>query len=237
MSSNQYYQERMTLQPGARELSPAAYNATIGGVLLYGFIVDAIIVKLFSGYATNLMASMYYGAQMSYGTALIVIAVAYVICCIVGSLLVHRSNNPVVSFVGFNFFAVPIGFLLAFATIPFYSSTVIVRAFALTAIITAVMLLVSTLLPGTFLSMGRTLFIALLICIVVDVIALIMGQNLVIIDYAVTFIFTLFVGYDWAKANACAKTLDNAVDCAAELYLDIINLFIRILSILARSEN
>ncbi|MDD5949520.1 MAG: Bax inhibitor-1 family protein, partial [Lachnospiraceae bacterium] len=77
---------------------------------------------------------------------------------------------------------------------------------------------------------------SLLVCIVVDLIALILGQDLVIVDYAVTFIFTLFVGYDWARANACAKTLDNAVDCAAELYLDIINLFLRILSILGRDN-
>lgn len=232
MSSNHYYEERMNLQPGARELSPAAYNATIGGVLLYGFVVDAIIVKLFSGYATNMLYSM----TMNYGAALIAIMIGYAVCCVIGSLMVHRSSNPVVSFIGFNFFALPIGFVLAFATIPYYSSGVIARAFVLTAIITGVMLLVSTLIPDTFLSMGKTLFISLLVCIVVDLIALILGQDLVIVDYAVTFIFTLFVGYDWARANACAKTLDNAVDCAAELYLDIINLFLRILSILGRDN-
>ncbi|MDD5948179.1 MAG: Bax inhibitor-1 family protein [Lachnospiraceae bacterium] len=232
MSSNHYYEERMNLQPGARELSPAAYNATIGGVLLYGFVVDAIIVKLFSGYATNMLYSM----TMNYGVTLIAIMIGYAVCCVIGSLMVHRSSNPVVSFIGFNFFALPIGFVLAFATIPYYSSGVIVRAFVLTAVITGVMLLVSTLIPDTFLSMGKALFISLLVCIVVDLIALILGQDLVIVDYAVTFIFTLFVGYDWARANACAKTFDNAVDCAAELYLDIINLFLRILSILGRDN-
>lgn len=232
MSSNHYYEERMNLQPGARELSPAAYNAIIGGVLLYGFVVDAIIVKLFSGYATNMLYSM----TMNYGVTLIAIMIGYAVCCVIGSLMVHRSSNPVVSFIGFNFFALPIGFVLAFATIPYYSSGVIVRAFVLTAVITGVMLLVSTLIPDTFLSMGKALFISLLVCIVVDLIALILGQDLVIVDYAVTFIFTLFVGYDWARANACAKTFDNAVDCAAELYLDIINLFLRILSILGRDN-
>ena len=34
---------------------------------------------------------------------------------------------------------------------------------------------------------------------------------------------------DWAKAQEKPKTLDNAVDSAVDLYLDIINLFVRLL--------
>lgn len=234
MNNEKYFQERMVLQPGTSEISPVAYNAVIGGVLLYGFIIDALIVALFKGKAITMMITNPTG----YATNLIVMAVVYVVCCIVGSLLVHKSDNPVVSFVGFNLFAVPIGFILAYATIPFYSSGTIARAFVLTAIITGVMMLVATLLPDTFLSMGKTLFISLLVCIVVDLIAIFVFRiDLIVIDYAVTFIFALFVGYDWARANRCVKTVDNAVDCAAELYIDIINLFIRILSILARAND
>lgn len=62
------------------------------------------------------------------------------------------------------------------------------------------------------------------------------GAALGIFDYLVVLIFCGYVGYDWARANACAKTVDNAVDCAAELYIDIVNLFVRILSILSRSN-
>lgn len=236
MSANndKYYQERMVLQPGANEVSPAAYNAIIGGVLLYGFIVDALIVALFKGRAITMMTTNPSG----YTVNLLVMAGVYIVCCIVGSLMVHRSDNPVVSFIGFNLFAVPIGFILAYATIPFYSSGTIARAFVLTAIITGVMMAISTLLPDTFLSMGKTLFISLLVCIVVDLIAIFVFQlDLIVIDYAVTFIFALFVGYDWARANQCVKTVDNAVDSAAELYIDIINLFLRILSILARADD
>lgn len=232
--NEKYFQERMVLQPGASEISPVAYNAVIGGVLLYGFIVDALIVALFKNKAITMMTVNPTG----YMTTLITMLVVYVVCCIVGSLLVHKSDNPVVSFVGFNLFAVPIGFILAYATIPFYSGGTIARAFVLTAIITGVMMLVATLLPDTFLSMGKTLFISLLVCIVVDLIAIFVFQiDLIVIDYAVTFIFALFVGYDWARANRCVKTVDNAVDCAAELYIDIINLFLRILSILARAND
>ena len=47
-------------------------------------------------------------------------------------------------------------------------------------------------------------------------------------------IFSGYIGYDWARANMIPKTLDNAIDSAASLYIDIINLFIRILQILSR---
>ena len=52
-----------------------------------------------------------------------------------------------------------------------------------------------------------------------------------IIDYAVALIFCGYIGLDWCRAQQYPKTLDNAIDSAADIYLDIVNLFIRILSI------
>ena len=54
------------------------------------------------------------------------------------------------------------------------------------------------------------------------------------IDWAVVFIFCGYIGYDWGRANRIPKTVDNAIDSAAALYMDIINLFLRILRILGR---
>jgi FtsH-binding integral membrane protein len=52
----------------------------------------------------------------------------------------------------------------------------------------------------------------------------------------VVAIFCGYIGVDWSRANSIPKTLDNAIDSAAALYMDIINLFVRILSIMGRSE-
>ncbi len=46
--------------------------------------------------------------------------------------------------------------------------------------------------------------------------------------------FCGYIGYDWGRANQIPKTMDNAVDSAAALYMDIINLFLRILRIMGR---
>ena len=57
-----------------------------------------------------------------------------------------------------------------------------------------------------------------------------------IIDWIVVVIFCGYVGVDWGRANQIPKTVDNAVDSAAALYMDIINLFLRIVRILGRRK-
>ena len=57
-----------------------------------------------------------------------------------------------------------------------------------------------------------------------------------LIDAAVVLIFAGYLGFDWARAQTYPKTLDNAVDSAADIYVDIVNLFIRLLRLFARSR-
>ena len=79
--------------------------------------------------------------------------------------------------------------------------------------------------------------IALLIAIAADLVCIfLLRVNLSLIDAGVAVIFAGYIGYDWSRAQAYPKTLDNAVDCAADIYVDIVNLFIRILSIIGNSK-
>lgn len=55
-------------------------------------------------------------------------------------------------------------------------------------------------------------------------------------DWAVALIFCGYIGFNWVRANEMPRTLDNAIDCAAELYLDIINLFVRILQNMSNKD-
>ena len=63
------------------------------------------------------------------------------------------------------------------------------------------------------------------------------GLGTTIIDLAVAVIFCGYIGYDWAKAQQCPKTYDNAVDSAADLYTDIVFLFLELLSLLGDSDD
>lgn len=154
--------------------------------------------------------------------------------------MVNGSSNPVVSFIGYNLIVVPLGLVLTVLLNLFSLAgydAIIATAFGITTIVTIGMMMLSAAFPRFFLSLGRTLGVTLILTIVVEIIMLIAGASLGIIDYVVVLIFCGYIGYDWARANACAKTVDNAIDSAAELYVDIVNLFIRILSILARSRD
>ena len=55
-------------------------------------------------------------------------------------------------------------------------------------------------------------------------------------DFIVALIFCGYIGYDWAEAQTKERTLDNAVDSVVDLYLDIVNLFLRILSSSSKSS-
>jgi len=84
---------------------------------------------------------------------------------------------------------------------------------------------------------GTTLFAALAITLIAEVATIfITHSDPIAFDYIFVVIFSLYIGYDWQKAQAYPPTLDNAVDSAADIYVDIVNLFIRILSILGRER-
>jgi FtsH-binding integral membrane protein len=81
------------------------------------------------------------------------------------------------------------------------------------------------------------IFIALLAVIIVELVEIfIFGVHHGIIEWMVAIIFCGYIGYDWSRANSIPRTLDNAIDSAAALYMDIINLFLRILRIMGEAE-
>lgn len=229
MSSRQErYAERQYLHYGESEVSPQTYNMVLGGVLTYGFLVNCFMVAFCFDAAVSFVSS----GPFFY--------IAYFAMVIVGSLMINGSKSPAISFLGYNLIVIPLGLILSVVLNAFSIAglqTTIITAFAITAIVTISMMALSMAFPHFFLSLGRTLGITLLITIVAELIMAFMGANLGFTDYIVVLIFCGYIGYDWARANACAKTIDNAVDMAAELYVDIINLFIRILNILARSND
>lgn len=222
------YAQRMELQYGEEEISTNKYNMIIAGVLFYGFIINCFMVNFC------------YDAAFSLASSGFVFYLLYFAMVLIGSFLIHGSSNPAISFVGYNLIVVPLGLVLtvvlnAYASAGYQST--ITTAFAITAIVTLAMMVISSVVPNFFLSLGRTLFVTLLVTVIIELILAFLGAPLAIIDYIVVLLFCGYIGYDWARANQCAKTVDNAIDCASDLYVDIINLFLRILRILSRANN
>ena len=55
-------------------------------------------------------------------------------------------------------------------------------------------------------------------------------------DWIAAGLFSLYIGYDIYRSQNYPKTLDNAVDSALDIYMDIANLFVRVLQILGNSR-
>lgn len=207
-------------------ISVTKYNLILGGVLLWGFLANALIC--------------FFTRNISLFDYVIPIVVGYAVLALVG-VLMTRSHSAVVSFIGYNFVVIPLGFFISLFVSGF-EPLLVATAFLETAAVTLTMMLLSLIFPRLFLSMGRALGITLLIVIVVELIASFVmiatgafSENFyLLIDGIVVVIFSLYIGYDWAVAQRRHRTVDAAVDSACSLYLDIINLFIRLLAIMGR---
>ena len=56
-------------------------------------------------------------------------------------------------------------------------------------------------------------------------------------DLAGVALFSAYVVYDLNRAMSIPYSMKNAIDAAVEVYLDLINLFIRLLSLLGETDN
>ncbi|KZK71323.1 histidine kinase [Shewanella baltica] len=197
------------------------YNLVIGLTLIWGFAVNYWMV-------TNIDPEAIASVNPW------IFFIGYFASCFFGIYLFQKSSNPVVSFIGYNFVVVPFGLIINMV-VSQYDPELVTEAIRITGLVTIAMMCLGTLFPAFFQKIAGALTIALVLVIVVELIEMfIFNTHHGILDWIVVLIFCGYIGYDWGRANQIPKTIDNAIDSAAALYMDIINLFLRILRILGR---
>ena len=77
----------------------------------------------------------------------------------------------------------------------------------------------------------------LLLTLAAELVLFFLNRSFEGINVVVALIFCLYIGFDWARAQRRPCTADNAIDSACALYLDIINLALRILASRSRRRN
>ena len=204
------------------QLSDRAYNLTIGGMLLIGIIINAVTSQVLKNYVLSLHPLILIGG--------------YMLLSILSSLILARTKSVAVAFAGFMVLSFSTGLLLTML-IQQYTDSTVTYAFIGTAILLAIMITLSTLNPGFFMGIGKALFISLIASIIADVIiSFIFPRYVGLMDYAVIVIFAGFIGFDWARAQMYPKNLLNAIGSAADIYLDLVNIFIRLLRIFGKKD-
>lgn len=204
-------------------LDAKQYNLTIAGILMYGFIINVLECLFLTKFAISIPPFLFLAG--------------YFFTALYGMGLAEKTKNPWTSFVGYNLVVLPVGLLLSRYLIHF-SPLLVANAMCLTAGFTLTMIIAAYYFPKVFEDMGQSLCLSLIAIIIADI-SLIFGFGFVDpdgLDLFAAFVFCMYIGYDWGRAQHKEYTLDNACKVTINMYLDIINLFIRLLSILGRKD-
>lgn len=233
MSESLSFDKRAERLCGAENdvVSARTFNLVMILTILYGLVLNVAIVY----YGATPLLQWLANATNPKG-AMIGLFVGYFVCSLAGILLSAKSSEPLISFLGFNLVAIPFGVLLCLI-IPFFDGQIVLRAIGLTACVTILIAAIAVANPNFFLSLGRALFITILVGLIAEVVATFaFHYQGTAFDWIFVIAFSGYIGFDVARSQQYSKTVDNAVDCAVDLYMDIINLFVRLLSILGKRK-
>ncbi|MDO4806634.1 MAG: Bax inhibitor-1 family protein [Coriobacteriales bacterium] len=220
------YENSLSTQQSVPTISRRAYN-----LLTYGLVtVSFLITWGMYGFVNGGGLSRALG-----GVNPLLLLVAYLAGTIGGFVLmgIGKSKQSVaVSLVGYAIFTATFGGTLALL-LTRYNVGTIYYAFAITACISGIFLILGVMFPEFFAAIGRILFASLLAIIVVELVATIFFHaDQTIFDYIVVLLFCGFLGYDSYLMSSDAPTVPNSIFYASEIYIDIVNILVRVLDIM-----
>lgn len=161
----------------------------------------------------------------------------------VGILIAMKSDNPVVSLVGYAMVTIPFGMITG-PLVALYTAASVAKVFMITTGMVVVLGVIGAVYPKSLESWGIWLFGGLLVLIFGQfgvMIAAAFGVNvggaMTVFDWIGVVLFSAYVIYDLNRAMRVERTHDNAIDCAVAVYLDFANLFIRLLSLLGNRKD
>lgn len=206
-------------------ISTRVYNCIMAAVVLWGVLVNYLLCR-------------FVGDVFRFGISPVVFYIGYFACLIAGVIIAGKSQKPLISFLGYNLVVLPLGILIASVVSQYggVNSKVVADAFLYLLLISAGVTCAAIAFPQLFAKLGGALLAVLIGLIVCEVVLLLLGVRQTVTHWIAAGLFSLYLGFDIYRSQQFPKTVDNAVDCALDIYLDIVNLFIRLLSILGSSK-
>jgi FtsH-binding integral membrane protein len=135
-------------------VSGATYNLVIGLVLCWGFLVNWVIVReVDAAWLANINPWIFFAG--------------YFASCFFGIHLFNKSEEPAISFIGYNFVVVPFG-LIVNLVVSRYQPALVMQAIQVTASVTITMMLLGTLFPLFFQTIYAGLVVSLLGVLVIE---------------------------------------------------------------------
>lgn len=209
-------------------LSRRVYNLIMGALVMLGFLVVGVCAALTATPGFLLAIYQNYFAVM----------LGSVAASVAGIVVLHlgmRREGFWMALAGYALVVASIGFTTGLI-LPMYDLPSIANAFVGTALIAALFTLLGAAYPAFFARVQGIAVTALLALIVVSLVGSFMGVGMGWLDYAVILVFCGFIGYDTYRAQQCEPTVKMAVFNAVQIWLDLVNVFIRILAIVGRRD-
>ena len=206
-------------------ISRRAYNALTFGIVTASFLITWFEYNLIMGGPLSFLLNSF--------PALIISCVLSIVGLIVMGQ--GKSKQQVgLSAAGFGVFTLTFGATTALA-LTYYDITTIGYAFLITACISGIFLIAGIIFPEFFRRIGGVLMIGIFALLIMQLVAgLIFHVSPTWLEYVAIVLFCGFLGYDAYMMSADAPTVPNAIFYAADIFIDIVNILLRVLSLMDR---
>lgn len=203
---------------------------------VYGWMFIGLLISFITGYYVSTKPNMVYNMYNG------ILALLEIGVCIWLSAGI-RKMQPMTAKILFALYSFITGLTLSFIFVAFKLDS-IVFVFGITSAVFAIMALIGTLTNIDLTKLETILFMGLIGIILASLINLIVGSQA--FDLGITIIgiiiFTLYIAYDVQKIKLVAQSLEEDEDKAAiisafVLYLDFINLFIKLIRLFGKSKD
>lgn len=235
---NQYYNN------ANEPMSPIVQERTSnpGNVLSARTYTFMLTLLVFIGFAVMGVCSSFAASPaflMGINSHYLVVTIVSFVVSIASVFVMNRgreSQSVGLSLVGYAMMVLSLGFTTSLSLL-YYDLGTISTAFLATAAVTVVMGCLGMAFPQFFAKIQGALFFSLLGIIVIEIPLMLFNISAGWLDYIVVAVFAGFIGRDFYIALNAQPTMANAIFNASQLYLDILNVFMRIVSILGNRRD
>lgn len=156
---------------------------------------------------------------------------------LIGTFITVASDKPILSLVGYMMVTIPFGWIVG-PLLTYYTDASISKIFFATTGMVVVLGVIGAIIPQSLESWAGWLFggltivlIGLFIIPIAGMFGLPIETAMTVWDWVGIVLFGGYVIYDLNRAARLPYTHDNAIDSALAVYLDFVNIFIRLLSL------
>lgn len=232
---------------GASQMSRQQFMLLMGFSTLAGLALTAVLAYTTTGWIVPVPAQGDAEASFHWVGPVnpVVFFIGVLVTSIVGVFIAPGSDKPAISLVGYAMVAGPFGLLLG-PVVGMYEAMSVVKVIFITGMVTAVLTFIGATIPDSLEHWGGWLFGGLCVLILGQFAIPLMGWlvpgfplqgALTLWDWVGVLLFSAYIIFDMNRAMRVPATVDNAIDCALALYLDIVNLFIRLLQLRGQKKS